>query len=189
MWINPKTMEVSGEPVDGYEWVMSTQYPLTARLEKAVPGAPSLIDGQWQQTWVLEPLADSEIAQVEEAERVNAGNPLTAALERNNAAYEAALAALTTGYPKGEIATFERQREESLAWEADPAAVTLWIDAASAERGIPRAEYLARTLPKAKGYLIASAILTGRRQGYDDAIKAGAVPPAVFDYSLPSAGQ
>lgn len=71
MWINPNTLEVSNEPADGYETVIPTQYPLTERLEKAVPGTPELIDGMWYETWVLEPLTDAEVAQVIEAERVN----------------------------------------------------------------------------------------------------------------------
>lgn len=73
MWINPNTMEVSNEPAEGYETVLSTQYPLTARLEKAVPGTPELIDGLWYETWVIEPLTAAEEAQVIEAERVNSG--------------------------------------------------------------------------------------------------------------------
>lgn len=71
MWINPNTLEVSNEPADGYETILSTQCPLTERLEKAVPGAPELIDGMWCETWALEPLTDAEEAQVIEAERVN----------------------------------------------------------------------------------------------------------------------
>ena len=74
MWINPNTLEVSEEPADGYETVLPTQPPLTGRLEKAVPGTPELIDGMWQQTWRIEPLTDAEVAQVVEAERVNASH-------------------------------------------------------------------------------------------------------------------
>lgn len=71
MWINPETLALSDEPAEGYEYVIDTQCPLTARLEKAVPGAPELVDGMWQQTWVIEPLTDDEVAQVEEAEQAN----------------------------------------------------------------------------------------------------------------------
>ena len=71
MWINPNTLEVSNEPAEGYETVLSTQCPLTARLEKAVLGTPELVDGMWQQVWRLEPLTEDEIAQVVEAERIN----------------------------------------------------------------------------------------------------------------------
>ena len=74
MRINPNTMEVSNEHVDGYETVLPTQSPLTSRLEKAVPDTPELIDGMWQQTWRIEPLTDAEVAQVVEAERVNASH-------------------------------------------------------------------------------------------------------------------
>lgn len=71
MWINPVTQELSEEPLDGYETVLPTQPPLTGRLEKAVPGTPEQIDGMWYEAWVIEPLTDAEVLQVEEAERVN----------------------------------------------------------------------------------------------------------------------
>lgn len=109
-------------------------------------------------------------------------------LELNNAAYEAAIAALTAGYPPSEIATWERQRAESLAWHLDNAAATPWIDVAALARGIPRADYLARTYAKASQFAQASAYLTGLRQRYETAIKAASDPAAVItDYSLPVA--
>lgn len=74
MWINPETLELSDEPADNLERVLETQCPVTGRLEKAVPGTPELIDGMWHETWVLEPLAVAEVAQVVEAERVNASH-------------------------------------------------------------------------------------------------------------------
>lgn len=74
MWINPNTLEVSNEPADGYEMALPTQCPVTKRLEKAVPDGAELIDGMWQQTWRIEPLTDAEVAQVIEAERVNASH-------------------------------------------------------------------------------------------------------------------
>lgn len=188
MWINPNTLEVSEEPTKGAARILDTRPPLTGRLEKAVPGTPELVDGTWYETWVLEPLTEAESAQVVDAERVNAGNPLAAAIALNNAAYEAAIESLTTGYPPSEIATWERQRAESLAWHLDNAAVTPWIDVAALARGIPRADYLARTYAKATQFAQASAYLTGLRQRYETAIKAASDPAAVItDYSLPVA--
>lgn len=185
MWINPVTQETSEEPLDGYETVLPTQPPLTGRLEKAAPGTPEQIDGMWQQTWRIEPLTDAEVAQVIEAERVNAGNPLTSAIALNNAAYEAAIASLTTGYPPSEIATWERQRAEAMAWHLDDTSPTPWIDIAAQARGIPRAEYLARTYAKAAQFAQASAYLTGLRQRYETEIKAAADPSSVLlEYSL-----
>lgn len=185
MWINPETLEVSNEPTEGYETVLSTQYPLTERLEKAVPGTPELIDGMWYETWRIEPLTEDEIAQVVEAERVNAGNPLAAAIALNNIAYEAAIESLTAGYPPSEIATWERQRAEVMAWHLDDTSATPWIDIAAQARGIPRADYLARTYAKATQFAQASAYLTGLRQRYETEIKAAADPSSVLlEYSL-----
>lgn len=191
MWINPETLKLSDEPLDGYEMILPTQPPLTGRLEKAVPGTPEQIDGMWHENWVIEPLTPDEVLQVEEAERVNAGHTLWQLMDRNNAAYEAAIAALTADYPPSEIATWERQRAEALAWHADPATPTPWIDIAASARGIERTEYLARTYAKAVAFAQASAYLTGLRQRYDDAIRAAATPEQlqaiVIDYTLPGA--
>lgn len=185
MWINPNTLEVSNEPADGYEPVLPTQSPLTGRLEKAVPGTPELVDGMWYETWVLEPLTDAEVAQVIEAERVNAGNPLAAAITLNNSAYESAIASLTAGYPPSEISTWERQRAEVMAWHLDDTSPTPWIDIAAQARGITRADYLARTYAKAAQFAQASAYLTGLRQRYETEIKAAVDPTSVLlEYSL-----
>ena len=109
----------------------------------------------------------------------------------NNTAYEQAVAKMTSGYPPSEIATWERQRAEALAWEAGSAAPTPWIDLAASARGLDRNEYLTRTLLKVKAFAQASAWLTGRRQGIDDAIRAAStleqLKAITIDYTLPGA--
>lgn len=185
MWINPETLETSEEPADNLERVLETQCPVTERLEKAVPDGAELIDGMWQQTWRIEPLTDAEEAQVIEAERVNAGNPLAAAIALNNSAYEAAIESLTAGYPPSEIATWERQRAEVMAWHLDDTSPTPWIDIAAQARGIQREDFLARTYAKAAQFAQASAYLTGLRQRYETEIKAAVDPSSVLlEYSL-----
>lgn len=104
-------------------------------------------------------------------------------LALNNGAYEAATGALTADYPQLEKDTWPTQDAESRAWLDNPAAPTPWIDRAAAVRGIERDEYLRRTLLKARQFVIMSAWLTGRRQGYEDAIRAGGNPE--LDYLLP----
>ena len=107
----------------------------------------------------------------------------------NNAAYESAIAQMTAGYPPAEIQTWERQRAEAIAWEADQGASTPWIDLAASARGLDRGEFLARTLAKVNAFAQASAWLTGRRQGIDDAIRAASTLAALsaiaIDYTLP----
>ena len=109
--------------------------------------------------------------------------------ESNNTAYEQAVAKMTSGYPPSEIATWERQRAEALAWENDIAAPTPWIDLAASARGLERTDYLIRTLAKVKSFAQASAWLTGRRHGIDDAIRAAStlehIRSITIDYTLP----
>lgn len=112
------------------------------------------------------------------------------AFSLNNAAYESAIAVMTSGYPASEISTWEVQRQEAAAWDFDSQSPTPWIDGAAAARGIDRVEYLTRTLAKAQAFAQASAWLTGRRQGYEDLIKITApeqLDALEFDYSLPGA--
>ncbi|WP_337056285.1 hypothetical protein [Pseudomonas sp. USHLN015] len=104
-------------------------------------------------------------------------------LSKNNLAYESATTALTANYPQLEKDTWPTQDEESKAWVADPeGAPTPWIDLAASERGLAREEYLRRTLVKSRQFKVLSAFLTGRRQRYEDQIKAGATP--ALDYEL-----
>lgn len=104
-------------------------------------------------------------------------------LTANNTAYTETTKRLTADYPQLEKDTWPTQNEEASAWVADPAgAATPWIDRAAAERGIDREEYIRRTLIKARQFKVMSAFLTGRRQRYEDQIKAGNDP--VLDYAL-----
>lgn len=109
----------------------------------------------------------------------------------NNAGYEAAIGELTADYPPSEIATWERQRAEAIAWEADPQAPTPWIDTAAFARQLDREVYLARTVAKVHAFAAASAYLTGRRQFIDDAIRAAETADDLadvqIDYTLPGA--
>jgi hypothetical protein len=109
----------------------------------------------------------------------------------NNAQYDAAISSMTSDYPAAEISTWERQRAEVIAWDADKTAPTPWIDIAATARGLDRGEYLARTLAKVNAFAMASAYLTGRRQGIDDQIRAATtaeeLAAVVIDYTLPGA--
>lgn len=109
----------------------------------------------------------------------------------NNAQYDAAISAMTRDYPAAEISTWERQRAEVIAWSADSTAATPWIDIAATARGLDRDEYLTRTLTKVNAFAMASAYLTGRRQGIDDQIRAATtaeeLAAVVIDYTLPGA--
>lgn len=103
-------------------------------------------------------------------------------LAANNTAYEAATLAITADYPQLEKDTWPTQDQEAAAWLASAAALTPWIDRAAVERGIDREEYLRRTIVKSRQFKALSSFLTGRRQKYEDQIKAGGDP--VLDYAL-----
>lgn len=169
---------------DAAWWPEEDQSPALAEFERY--GDETLtVDADRQVVVVtrsVEPWSAEEIA-----EYINSLRP--GLIEQNNLAYEAAIANLTRDYPAAEIQTWERQRAEVIAWEADENAPTPWIDLAASARGLDRNEYLARTLAKVHAFAQASAWLTGRRQGIDDAIRAAATPADLaaitIDYTLP----
>ncbi|TLX54854.1 hypothetical protein DN824_20440 [Stutzerimonas nosocomialis] len=107
----------------------------------------------------------------------------------NNGRYSTATAALTADYPQLEKDTWPTQDKESRAWVADQSSPTPWIDDAARERGLHREEYLRRTLVKARQFEILSAFLTGRRQRYEDQVKAASsqseLDAIIVDYTVP----
>lgn len=114
---------------------------------------------------------------------------LSSALARNNAGYEAAITKMTAAYPPSEIATWERQRSEVMAWSLDSTTSTPWIDAAATARGINRELYLNKTLEKSNQFAAASAYLTGLRQRYETQVHAASLavlPTMQFSYELPT---
>ena len=125
----------------------------------------------------------SQMITAEQKDADAAKTLLASRITANNTAYTEATKALTADYPQLEKDTWPTQNEQAAAWVADPAgAATPWIDRAAAERGIEREEYIRRTLIKARQFKVMSAFLTGRRQRYEDQIKAGNDP--VLDYAL-----
>lgn len=94
------------------------------------------------------------------------------AVARINAAFETAAAALTAGYPKTETLTWPDQQREAMAWQADNAAPTPYLDALALARGIDRATYIAKTVAKIALFKAGSAALVGKRQKLADQIQA-----------------
>ena len=141
-----------------------------------------MLDGEFYAEWdgSLQMLA--QFASVD-VSRLSYEVDLKKALAENNTAYTAATRALTADYPQLEKDTWPTQDSEAAGWVADPeTARTPWVDLAASERGLDREEYLRRTLVKAKQFKVLSAFLTGRRQKFEDAIKAGEDP--ALDYTL-----
>lgn len=162
----------------GYAQVVETEPPFYNPQDTLEEGTPVEIEGVWTQTWVV-------IA----GEFPSLNSLKSKATLENNAAFEAAMKNLTSAYPPSEIQSWEVQRQEALAWQADNETPTPWITTAAMVRGVERLEYLARTLSKIEAFSSASAFLIGRRQNIDDAIRAAedaaALSAVVISYSFP----
>lgn len=112
-------------------------------------------------------------------------------LNEINAAYQQAIATITPTYPDDERLTFDKQEQEARTWLADNSASTPFVDALAAGRRMNKAELVSRIISKADAFAIASGLLTGQRQRYEDMLDvadtADAVAAIVPQYSLPGA--
>ena len=96
-----------------------------------------------------------------------------AALTRIDASFEAAAAALVAGYPTAERLTWPVQQAEALAWEADNATPTPYLDQLAVGRQVTPEEMRALTLGAVRTFLSASPALVGKRQRLrDEALEA-----------------
>lgn len=86
--------------------------------------------------------------------------------------YEARVQALASGYSQYERESWPVQTSEATAYTADPQVATPWLDAASAARGIEKAELAARVLAMDMAYRQIHGALTGHRQKLWDRIAA-----------------
>lgn len=91
---------------------------------------------------------------------------------RINAAYEAAVMSLISGYPQNEVASWPKQEAEARAWLADNSAPTPWIDGAMFARGVSKAELVLKIIVQADQLAPLHGALTGKRQMLRDQIDA-----------------
>jgi len=98
--------------------------------------------------------------------------PKTAAFNRINAAYQAAIAAMNAGYPKDEIESWPKQEAEARAWLSDPSIATPWMDGAAAGRGISKPQLAAKIMDRINRFAVEHGQLTGKRQKLRDQITA-----------------
>lgn len=175
-------IQSSGAPIQGLDetWVpvdatvtAHTHYVRNGRVRRYKPGqaerrrAPPRAGFDWDATtfaWRdLRPLAQARADKLREI----------------NAAFEQAAAALTAGYPRTETLTWGIQQSEALAWLADSAAPTPYLDGLAAARGLPAAEMRTRTAAKVRAFMAASQELVGRRQALEAAVRAAETAAAV----------
>lgn len=132
-------------------------------------------------------------AAAEAAEEYNSlASTKTRKLAEINAACDAALAALTAGYPSSELLTFDKQEAEARALLADPEAATPFLTPLAAARGLETEELARKVIAKADAFTTASGHVIGLRQKDEDRLKAAQsvedVAAIVPEYRLPEAG-
>ncbi len=101
--------------------------------------------------------------------------------------FSAAATALTAGYPAAEQLTWPTQQAEALAWAANPAAPTPFLDGVAAVRGITPDDMRQRTLGAVQAFMTASQVLVGRRQQLRDLADAAPDAPTLarIGWSMP----
>jgi hypothetical protein len=95
-----------------------------------------------------------------------------AVLARIDAAYQAAIDAMSADYPLGEVGSWPKQEAEANAWTLDSNAATPWLDSAAAGRGMSKAELAAKIVANAALFVPAHGRLTGKRQKLRDQVAA-----------------
>lgn len=171
-------------PPEGYALVFAAPQPaFDPVLQVAREIAPVLTDkGHYEQAWevvsrfteytddegVVHTVAEQESAALAaELERLRAGM-----LDAVNSECQARLTVLKTGYPDGEVLSWDQQVIEARKLDADANAVTPLLSAIAAQRGIDVTTLAGRVLEKANAYAVASGSIIGARQRLEDAITA-----------------
>ena len=85
-----------------------------------------------------------------------------------NAMCDAALKAMTPTYPDRELLTFDQQKQEALAYTADPSSPCPLLSPLAAARGISLELLCQKVIAKATAFSTVSGTLIGQRQAYED---------------------
>ena len=167
------------------EWTDDLNWPLEAEAyEEEVAPYVAL----WQAEKSLRDKAAAEAAE----EYNSLASTKARKLAEINAACDAALAALTAGYPSSELLTFDKQEAEARALLADPEAATPFLTPLAAARGLETEDLARKVIAKADAFTTASGHVIGLRQKDEDRLKAAQsvedVAAIVPEYRLPEAG-
>lgn len=84
--------------------------------------------------------------------------------------YQTRMQAIADGYPAYERESWPVQLQEARDVQNNPDAPTPWLDVCARQRGMEKAELVARVLAKDAGYRQVSGFLTGVRQWHEDCI-------------------
>jgi len=151
---NPSTSVPDGKPCGDFAWYEPTEPPVGHPLQQAIEQKP--VSGS--QRWAMSALDASTLAPW-----------LRTQLARE---YERRMQVIASGYPPSERESWPVQTAEARALLGDSKAVTPWIDAAAAARGLDRAELAGRIVFKDAAYRSIHGALTGIRQRIEDDIGA-----------------
>lgn len=131
------------------------------------PANPVLVGNDWCQAWEVYPLPAEDIELNRVAKAVQLRMDLRAEYERRTAQ-------IANPYPPSERESWPVQISEARELQADPAAITPWINAAADARGMDRAELAARIVALDTAYRTIHGALTGARQRIEGLIDAAA---------------
>lgn len=109
---------------------------------------------------------------ITDKQKLNIEDTKISILKNLNSEYETRVQNLALGYSSFERESWPVQTAEATAYSADPLAPTPWLDAASAARGIDKAELAARVIAMDTAYRQIHGALTGHRQKLWDQIYA-----------------
>lgn len=120
-----------------------------------------------------------DLTEISEADALSIANPpptlddlKALQIARINSAFDRAAQALTAGYPEAERLTWPTQQAEALAWGANNAAPTPYLDGIAVARDIDPTEMRSLTLAQVRAFQAASQYLVGTRQRLRDAVSA-----------------
>lgn len=99
-------------------------------------------------------------------------NAKKAKLDEINVACEVSMHSLTATYPDTERLTFDQQKAEALAYQADNNAECPMLRPLAEARGIDMDELCSRVLAKAAAFSAAVGLLMGERQRMEDSLDA-----------------
>ena len=133
------------------------------------------LDGEFFADWAgsAQELADFSSVDVARLSQ-DAGELRAELLARLAAQYEARTAVMSAPYPPSERESWPVQTGEARSLLVDAGAITPWLDAACAARGLSRIELAQRIAEKDAIYRAAHGAITGVRQRIEDSISAAA---------------
>ena len=96
---------------------------------------------------------------------------------------------ITDVYPEFEKLTFEEQKKEALAWEADNSSLTPYLDLLAGARGIDRVELINKVIVKVNEFQQVCFYIAGQRQAKTEVAKSATTTAELdaidLSYSLP----